>query len=147
MGQDWRGLRPSAMRIFWQDSMNFGLPEVDEEHRRMVGLLDGVCLALYGRDLPAAGRALNHFLEIMLDHFASEERLLTQFSDDEVEHHLEVHRNTTDLVEQLREAIVDDRDLAKAEHLLSELVHRWIRRLFTEDAELAARIKALSPAE
>lgn len=131
----------NAMRIFWQDTMRLGLATLDDEHKRMVGLLDGVCLALQYRDLPTAAQALGQFSDVLNAHFTNEEMLLDQSFNDGAESHRQGHRETIDLVDRLRSAINDDGDLVLAEHLVAELVTQWIRRLFREDSDLVARLK------
>lgn len=136
------GFGSVAMRIFWQNSMSFGLPEMDREHREMVSLLDRVCLALHGRNLDAAARALDDFAAAMTEHFHAEEVLLSEIGGEHMDHHVMVHRRTADVVSQLHQALVDHRDLGMAERLVGELVTQWIRRLFHEDADMAERVKA-----
>ena len=124
------------MRIFWQDTMRLGLATMDDEHRHVVGLLDGVCVALQRRNLPAAAVAVDHFSQVLADHFASEELLLEQCGGEEADLHRAGHRQTTGLVTQLGAAVQGGGDLAKAEELASELVTHWISRLFREDNDL-----------
>ncbi|WP_161539717.1 hemerythrin domain-containing protein [Paramagnetospirillum kuznetsovii] len=125
--------------------MILGLPGIDEDHHRLVAKLDCVCLALHGRNLPAAGRALDDFAVTMVEHFSAEEKLLADMGGGDSDHHISVHRGTADLVDRLRDAITIDQSLAKAEALAAELVNQWIRRLFHEDADLAAKVRDLSP--
>jgi hemerythrin len=129
------------MRIFWQESMSLGVAALDDDHRRLVALLDGVCVALQGRNLPAAGDAITEFIEAMALHFASEERLIDQFGGDHDDHHRAGHADTARLVDRLRGAIIDAGDHGLALALAGELITLWITRLFHHDNELVARLK------
>ncbi|WP_173984515.1 bacteriohemerythrin [Magnetospirillum sp. SS-4] len=126
--------------------MCLGVPALDDDHRRLVVLLDQVCLALQGRNLPGAGRAVEEFIDALGLHFAHEERLIDQFGGDADERHRDGHAETLGLVERLREAIIDAADHALAITLASDLITQWITRLFHHDSDLVRHLKAPSSA-
>jgi hemerythrin len=129
------------MRIFWQESMCLGVAALDDDHRRLVTLLDQVCLMLQGRNLPGAGVAVEEFTDALILHFANEERLIDQFGGDADDHHRDGHAETLGLVERLREAIIDAADHALALTLAADLIAQWITRLFHHDNDLVRRLK------
>jgi hemerythrin len=129
------------MRIFWQESMCLGVPALDDDHRRLVTLLDQVCLTLQGRNLPGAGVAVEDFIDALTLHFANEERLIDQFGGDADDHHRDGHAETMGLVERLREAIVDAADHALTLTLAADLITQWITRLFHHDSDLVRCLK------
>ncbi len=121
--------------------MCLGVAALDDDHRRLVTLLDQVCLMLQGRNLPGAGVAVEEFTDALILHFANEERLIDQFGGDADDHHRDGHADTLGLVERLREAIVDAADHALALTLAADLITQWITRLFHHDNDLVRRLK------
>jgi len=91
-------------RIVWDESLSVGIPEVDEDHRRFIGLINDLNQAIVARAEKAeVGRRLFALIADAKAHFDHEERLFREHDYPEAERHAEIHSN---LLAQLGPAMV-----------------------------------------
>lgn len=131
-----RALEDSVWEIAWSDGLSVGIPEIDEEHRRFIGLVNELNGAIAGRQPKArVERLLDDIVADARNHFAHEERLLAERSYPGAKQHAAVHAG---LLIQITAAIHDVQDsewsrfwietgLAVKNVLIDHLLHEDMR--------------------
>jgi hemerythrin-like metal-binding protein len=126
--------------ILWDASMSVGLPELDEQHREFIAVLndlhDTLMEGTFSEVVQARDRTLEGMERYVDAHFASEEAYMERIGYAGLAGHRALHEAFSRQVHGYREAI------AKGEQVLnSELVRtmiRWLRdHLETEDRKYA----------
>ncbi|CAO3440488.1 bacteriohemerythrin [Azospirillum endophyticum] len=88
--------------VVWNESMSVGVPVLDDEHRRLLALFNGL---LESGITPANREELSSLLTSLRDyvtvHFAREEAMLELCGYPELDGHLAAHRYFADEVEKL----------------------------------------------
>lgn len=78
--------------IRWNDSLNVGVPEIDQEHRQFVARVNELNRAIVEcRDKPAVERALDLMLMEAAHHFWHEQQLMARWNYPEREAHTAKH--------------------------------------------------------
>lgn len=125
-----------AWEVAWSEELSVGIPQIDEEHRRFIGLVNELNAAIAGRDPKSQVEALlNAIVRDAHAHFAHEERLLAERGYPEAEQHAVLHAG---LIIQITAALHDIRDtewsrfwietgLAIRKVLLEHLFHEDMR--------------------
>lgn len=84
-----------SWKIDWNDAMSVGIPEVDQEHRQFIQLLNDLNLAIASRmDLAEIQRRMRLILDNADLHFAHEETLLRQRNYPDADDHADKHAQT-----------------------------------------------------
>ncbi len=87
--------------IVWNDKLSVGVPSIDGEHQRLVGLLNDFYDAVQaGKGKEALGNLLGALIDYTKVHFANEERLFSNSKYPDVAAHKKLHE---DLVRQVLE--------------------------------------------
>ncbi|MBF5095376.1 bacteriohemerythrin [Azospirillum sp. INR13] len=88
--------------VAWDESMSVGVPVLDEEHRRLLDLFNGL---LESGITPANREELSSLLASLKDyvavHFAREEAMMERCGYPELNGHLAAHRYFADEVDKL----------------------------------------------
>lgn len=142
-----------SLNVFvWNDVFDTGLPDIDDQHKRLVDLLNQVaCQLAFGTDRDALSRVLRDLESYTAYHFRHEETLWAQHfggQEQEVAHrqrHTEFERKLAQMGEAGRQGHVD------AEALLDFLV-RWLAsHILQSDRLFALQViglrEGLSPAQ
>ncbi len=80
------------MSIAWDDTLALGDPVIDDDHRRMIGLIALLEAAARGElDLDATGRVLDELTLLCREHFAREEELQGRIGFPEMDSHKIAH--------------------------------------------------------
>lgn len=124
----------------WKPEYSVGIASMDDEHREMIGMINGVYARLGASSNAAEIEVcLEEILTTISAHFALEERIMRDASYGEYEDHKEDHE---DLLDEIRD-LMDD-FLADAENggrLLEEGLSSWFSRHFsTFDARLHGKL-------
>ena len=77
--------------IVWNESMSVGVPEMDEDHRQLVALLNLADAILKAGKQEDAVAILNRLLEETKLHFQREEKLLDEIGFEGAEEHRQEH--------------------------------------------------------
>lgn len=64
------------MAVIWTKQLSVGNETLDAEHKRLMGIVNGVEYAIQRRDAPALLRAIKQFMECARAHFENEERFM-----------------------------------------------------------------------
>ena len=120
----------------WKTEFSVGVPSMDDEHRRMIDLINAVYVALRGeRDATAIESFLGDVHNAVASHFALEERLMRESGYAEYAAHKDDHEELLDQIRAMMDAVNDDAEagLGQLEACLSD----WFGRHFsTFDARL-----------
>ena len=97
-----------AWEVAWSEELSVGIPQIDEEHRRFIGLVNELNAAIAGREPKAQVEALlDAIVSEARAHFAHEERLLGERGYPGAEQHALLHAG---LIIQVSAALHDIRD-------------------------------------
>jgi hemerythrin len=89
----------------WTAAHAVGIQEIDDQHIHLASLIDALSAALRdGASAAAVTAALGEMIDYAAMHFASEERLMTQFKLTDLTQHRDAHRR---LLEDIRHLGVD----------------------------------------
>ena len=87
--------------ISWKDSLNVGIIEIDEQHKKLVGLINKLFEAMAnGKSSEIMQSVLSELSNYVLIHFATEEKLMKQLGYEDYEYHKQEH---TYFIEKLNE--------------------------------------------
>lgn len=88
----------------WRDEYNTGIREVDEQHKRLVKLINDLHLAMQdGKGKDVLGGILDQLVDYTKVHFRSEETMLMRQGYAGLGSHQKIHSNLTDQVIALRD--------------------------------------------
>ena len=93
-------MEPRIWSFEWTDAMSVGIPEIDEDHKRFIALVDAFNESIAERAaIPEVQNRLQHLLDDAVQHFAQEARLFTEWHYPGADHHARMHAQ---LVAELR---------------------------------------------
>ena len=79
--------------VEWIDRFNLGIHEIDDQHKRLIGIMNKICTALNeGEGDTVAGEALVEMEDYALTHFTLEEKYFDEFHYPKTEEHKTWHR-------------------------------------------------------
>jgi len=126
--------------LHWKPEYSVGVPSVDDEHREMIDMINGVYEGLGDApDLQETEKCLEEIFTAISLHFALEERIMRDNAYSEYDEHKEDHEDLLDEIRNLMDEFVADRDsgVQKLEKGLSD----WFSRHFsTFDARLHGKL-------
>lgn len=109
----------SELLIEWSDDYSIQIPEIDEQHKVLVGLVNEMHAAIREqRGREECGAVLEQLIEYTRVHFATEESVMSVMRYPELEQHRAEHQKLMDEVSQLK-ARFDDGSV----NLTMELMH------------------------
>jgi hemerythrin len=89
--------------VEWIGKFNLGIREIDEQHQRLIGMMNKVCNALNeGLEVLVIEDVLKEMGEYAQTHFALEEKYFDEFHYEKAEEHKAWHRSFTDKVQELK---------------------------------------------
>jgi hemerythrin len=127
--------------LTWDASLSVGVAQLDNEHRVICGLINDllkVAEAGQGIQMQVVEQSMRTLLEVIRQHFASEERMLADVGYQENLSHQHLHRGLEERLEHLlaRKGLVVNRELA-------DFLRQWfLEHLQTEDQKYAAFLKS-----
>jgi hemerythrin len=124
----------------WDPAYDTGVPGIDYEHRRLVGLLNQVHeMILSGAEPRQVAGTLADFHALAARHFALEERIMKDRNFPGLSGRRDTHRR---LLDQVRE-IMDGHDAGSyhAGENLPETLRKWLSEAMDIDVKLFAEIE------
>ena len=124
----------------WRAEFSTGLPEVDHEHRQLIGLIND---ALEKSAAVAAGRpeimvALGEIYARTTAHFALEERLMLRLEYDQRHEHKRDHERLLDEIRQIMDTL--EHEAGFDQDLFTSRLSAWFAEHFrTHDARFHVR--------
>lgn len=92
--------------IIWTDKLSIGVAEIDNQHRRLVALINELHDAIaVGRDRETLAKVLDELMDYTFYHFDTEERLMRDHRYMERGLHENQHRELTKTAAELQAAV------------------------------------------
>lgn len=129
--------------FYWNASFEIGIPLIDEQHRRLVDLINHLATALSeGGRLPQVEALIGELSDYAAKHFADEEQIMdgSGLSDEEKTRHRKGHRG---FVEKVRQIAQRD-DLLRAdvsEQVLEFLITWLVSHILGSDRKISAALR------
>ena len=109
----------------WDSSLNVGVDEIDDDHRRMVKLFNLLAHAVSNGDEPDYQEALlDELIAYTVWHFRHEERLMLKYAYDDRDTHQQQHRELIAGVTEIREKFLEGGRQLLEEDV--EYLERWV---------------------
>lgn len=126
----------------WKIEYSVGIPSMDDEHREMIELINGVYDKLGdGADEAAIESCLEEIFSAISMHFALEERIMRDSQYDEYEAHKEDHEDLLDEIRDLMDGFATDPQ--EGSRLLDARLSDWFAKHFASfDARLHGKLGA-----
>ncbi len=123
--------------LSWQPAMQLGMPAIDADHKKLVGLLNHLHYAVVaGEDNPGIARVLEDLVAYTRSHFAREENLMERGGYPELPHHRRIHERLAARMQAFQDAFLqspDDFDMDR----FYDFVSGWLlHHVLGEDMKL-----------
>jgi hemerythrin-like metal-binding protein len=110
-------------RIAWGEELKVGVHIIDEEHRRLVGMINRLDEANRGKE--CLEEILNELEDYINKHFVVEEEMMTVYDFPEAQSHFKAHHDFRKRIHSLRESFKDgELDLPKS---LMDFLVNWLK--------------------
>jgi hemerythrin-like metal-binding protein len=131
----------------WNSYFATGIPIIDEQHQRLVALVNGSATELsvaYSSNPKRIGELLDELTEYAIYHFQTEAGLFEQYRIDarHLEHHMASHGDFAETVATMRNLYETGQTLSGSE-LLHFLASWLVFHILGEDQSLARQIKSI----
>ncbi|MDX2367115.1 MAG: bacteriohemerythrin [Colwellia sp.] len=138
-------MQHKVLEIFpWQESFATGIAKIDEQHQKLVGLLNKLAGHLaYGSDTLVLSEVLSELSKYTEYHFKTEEVIWLEYFGDSPEFikHQKAHNN---FIKNLNEINLEDNDLESViSNLVGFLTHWLAYHILESDMRLAKTVHAL----
>ena len=128
---------------FWKDSLLVGVPEIDDQHRKLVGMVDNLmeaCKVGKGRD--AIEETLGFAVSYAQEHFKDEEQLQSKHSYPGLGKHKQIHRQfVADISVLVKDFQKNGPTIAITSKLNKTLIDWLINHISNEDKKVGEHIK------
>jgi hemerythrin len=127
------------MALTWDDTLVMGIPELDEQHRRLFARIDSLLEAIRGGSSRAeVGRTLAFLSDYVNEHFAAEEALMREAAFPGLGSHVKEH---AELVQDLVALTAEHQRDGPSPSLIVRVNRRvvdWLRQhIYRTDRDLA----------
>lgn len=122
--------------IIWNESYNLGIQEIDEQHQRLVGMMNKIYEGIDNETMtkPELEEVLNRMLEYANSHFTMEEKYFHEFGYEKAQEHGIQHQQFRIKVADLKKESAENKESA-ATDALSYLANWFIDHTQTFDRE------------
>jgi hemerythrin-like metal-binding protein len=130
----------------WDDNFNTGLPNVDEQHRKLVDLLNLLAsYVAFGADIPRLNAIFDELSAYAVYHFETEEAIWHRYLADDPEEveHKQIHARFIETVQSLRAGQGSQSIAQTTEDALSFLVRWLVSHILQTDRRMAYVVHAL----
>lgn len=94
--------RREAQLIQWAEEMSVKIPQLDNDHRFLIALINQLASAEKIGNRRIAESVLDELINYTLDHFQREELFLTEMSYPDLARHKRLHNSFTDMIQDIR---------------------------------------------
>ncbi|MCF6180141.1 MAG: bacteriohemerythrin, partial [Geopsychrobacter sp.] len=102
--------------IRWREELNTGIPEIDEQHRRLVALINQLFAAMkQGSNKIEIATVVDELVNYTLTHFRDEEDLMRRHGYPGLSEHQRIHKTFVATVADYAEKIKGDENLSATE--------------------------------
>lgn len=93
----------------WQSAMQLGIPALDADHKKLVGLLNTLHYAVIaGGDWDSIGRLLDDLIDYTQTHFAREEALMERTGYPDLQRHRDAHERLARKMQEYYATFIED---------------------------------------
>ncbi len=133
---------PHIWTIEWNDGMSAGIPEIDEDHKRFILLIDDLNRAIVDRmELGEIKRRLRLLCDDVVQHFAHEEKLFAQWQYPDTQTHAGKHAQVLKALDAIREKSINYDLPPEWISVSMEVKDLLIDHLMTEDMKYAEYLR------
>lgn len=137
-------MKKPKWNLEWDDGMSVGIPEIDEDHKRFISLIDELNLSITQRmKATEIKKRLQHVIEDANQHFEQEEKFFRERGYPNAEGHTRSHNNVKNTLKKIQDSFIPYG--LEAEWLDAALVIKQIliSHILTEDMQYANYFKSL----
>ncbi len=133
----------SVAKIKWLDIFETGIAFIDDDHKRLVGILQDIKNAHDGKDIQGCRTATGIFLDEAKAHFHREEKYLQVISYPSLAAHAREHRKLIELVVELLARMQPDSETGTEPNLDEGLIEDTLYVLLEDIIKADAEFKSL----
>lgn len=132
------------MSLFlWKKSYETGMPDIDVQHRRLVGMINELSDAML---MQKGQRTVPHILEELVDyiqlHFSTEEAVMLKTSYPDMEEHSQAHLDLTRQVLEFKGRFDAEHELDSGE--LLNFLCEWLKNhIMVSDREFGKYVRSI----
>jgi hemerythrin len=128
--------RKSVKDIVWGDILSVGIDEIDEDHRKLVGIFNILNHAVQEGESPEyLAATLEELINCTVWHFSHEERLMLKYRYPEMAEHKAEHQDLIRSAQELQQARLRADKAVAEEHIA--FLERWLtEHILTADGRL-----------
>lgn len=128
--------------ITWDDTMSVGVSELDEQHKKLISLINEAYEAIQRHDEHLMTELLDKMRAYAKEHFATEEAYMKRYDFPAFEHHKVLHAKFNNDVDEFRKKRFDKTNLSQIFVYLS----RWLTaHIMDEDKQYTSYMPNESP--
>jgi hemerythrin len=134
--------------IKWQDIYEVRVEAIDEQHRKLVSLVNAMAEAMRaGKGKTVVGKVLKELVEYTAYHFETEEEFFREHEYPEYEAHRKIHQELTRRARELKRTFDLGKPLVTAQ--VMQFLSDWLNKhIIEEDRKFGRYIESkLSPAK
>ena len=125
--------------MVWTDALNTGIEVIDNQHRRIVEMINQLHDASQGHSREALGEVIENLVDYTLSHFAFEESLMEDAGYEYLRAHKKVHELFIKRVSEFQMRFKAGEDVAGD---LNGLLSRWLfNHIKSDDAAYVGSVK------
>lgn len=126
--------------IEWNDALAIGIPEIDYQHRNLVSMLNALHEAVESKETrETLGEILEELDLYVINHFATEERLMDRIQYEFAREHKAEHLRLASSVQEFRARFASNE--ASADELLQFLIRWLLNHIAGVDSHIADAMK------
>jgi len=111
--------------VTWEDRLSVGIPSIDEDHKKLMNLINNLQSAiLYPTDEAFERQALKELVDYTCYHFEREEKLMEENGYPDFEAHREQHKRMIEKVQEFQQAYEHDREATVQE--MTDFLKDWL---------------------
>jgi hemerythrin len=120
----------------WGEILSVGVNEIDEDHRKLVGIFNILNHAVKDGESPEyLAATLEELINCTVWHFSHEERLMLKYRYPEMAEHQAEHRDLIKSAQELQQELLRAEQAVADEHIM--FLERWLtEHILTADLRL-----------
>jgi len=130
--------------IAWSKILSVGVEEIDEDHRKLVGIFNELNRAVTGGESPEyLAATLEELINCTVWHFSHEERLMLKHRYEGIEEHKAAHRELIEAARELQGQLLQTGRRVADEQIV--FLERWLTaHILTTDQRLGTFLSQVS---
>ena len=121
------------MQLVWNSSMNTGIEKVDQQHRKLVEIVNRLYTAVEkGKTIKELGPSFNELITYTKTHFADEVRLMKEVNYEHMQAHDALHKDLTKQVGEYLDKLQSG-EMIDSSELMMFLKDWLVKHILSED--------------